>query len=102
MTDIAPSASAAGLPRTDSAPVRLPAWPSSRPGTKRLQIHSVLACLGGQRATVDPASLLPLNQTVRLAKGRDARDMAFAIISGPVRLLAMSPDIGLLNRNPPL
>ena len=86
---------------------RLPAWPSSRravqpPGTKRLQIHSALACLDGQRATVGSTGLLPLNQTVRLAHGRDARDVAFAIISGPVRLLAMSPDIGLLNRNPPL
>lgn len=88
MTDTAPSASAAGLPRADSAPARLAVQP---PGSNRLQIHSTLACLDGQRATVDPTGLLPLNQTVRLAHGRDAKEVAFAIISGPARLRAMSP-----------
>ena len=40
-----------------------------------------------------------LDQIVRLARGRDAKDVAFATIFGPARMLVISPDIGLLNRN---
>lgn len=50
----------------------------------------------------DPTGMSPLDQIVCLANGRDAKDVAFATIFGPARLLAMSPDIVLLNRNPPM
>ena len=62
--------------------------------------HAVFeAYLGGQWVMFDPTGMSPLDQIVRLAHGRDAKDVAFATIFGPARMLAMSPDIVLLNRN---
>ena len=55
--------------------------------------------LDGRWAMFDPPGMSPLDQIVRLANGRDAKDEAFATIFGPARLLAMNPDIVLLNRN---
>ena len=65
--------------------------------------HAVFeAYLGGRWVMFDPTGMSPLDQIVRLANGRDAKDVAFATIFGPARMLAMSPDIVLLNRNPAL
>jgi hypothetical protein len=36
---------------------------------------------------------VPLQRLVRLATGRDAKDVAFATIFGPARMVAMSPEV---------
>ena len=65
--------------------------------------HAVFeAYLGGRWIMFDPTAMSPLDQIVRLANGRDAKDVAFATIFGPARMLAMSPDIWLVNHNPAL
>ncbi|CDS53930.1 Transglutaminase-like [Polaromonas sp. CG9_12] len=62
--------------------------------------HAVFeAYLGGRWVMFDPTAMSPLDQIVRLAHGRDAKDVAFATIFGPARMVAMSPDVMLLNRN---
>jgi hypothetical protein len=38
----------------------------------------------------------PVEQVVRLATGRDAKDVAFATIYGPARMVAMSPELSYL------
>ena len=61
--------------------------------------HAVFeAYLSGRWVMFDPTGMSPLDQIVRLAHGRDAKDVAFATIFGPARMVAMSPDIVLLNR----
>ena len=63
--------------------------------------HAVFeAYLGGRWVLFDPTAMSPLDQIVRLAHGRDAKDVAFATIFGPARMTSMSPDVVLLNRNP--
>ena len=65
--------------------------------------HTVFEVYLGERwAMFDPTGISPLDQIVRLANGRDAKDVAFATIFGPARMLATSPGIVLLNRNPAL
>ena len=65
--------------------------------------HAVFeAYLGGRWVMFDATAMSPLDQIVRLANGRDAKDVAFATIFGPARMLAMSPDVLLLNHNPAL
>ena len=65
--------------------------------------HAVFeAYLGGRWVMFDPTAMSPLDQIVRLANGRDAKDVAFATIFGPARMLAMSPDVVLVNHNPGL
>ena len=62
--------------------------------------HTVFeACLGGRWVLFDPTGMSPLDQVVRLANGRDAKDVAFATIFGPARMVAMSPEVLLVNRN---
>ena len=62
--------------------------------------HAVFeAYLGGRWVLFDPTGMSPLDQVVRLAAGRDAKDVAFATIFGPARMLAMSPQVSLVNRN---
>ena len=62
--------------------------------------HAVFeAYLGGRWVLFDPTGMAPLDQVVRLATGRDAKDVAFATIFGPARMLAMSPEVLLVNRN---
>ena len=62
--------------------------------------HAVFeAYLGGRWVLFDPTAMSPLDQIVRLAHGRDAKDIAFATIFGPARMTSMSPDVMLLNRN---
>jgi hypothetical protein len=46
----------------------------------------------------DPTAMSPLDQIVRLAHGRDAKDVAFATIFGPAQMTSMSPDVKLVNR----
>ena len=62
--------------------------------------HAVFeAYLGGRWVMFDPTAMSPLDQIVRLAHGRDAKDVAFATIFGPARMISMSPDVVLVNRN---
>lgn len=62
--------------------------------------HAVFeAYLGGRWVMFDPTAMSPLDQIVRLASGRDAKDVAFATIFGPARMVAMSPDVLLVNHN---
>ena len=62
--------------------------------------HAVFeAYLGGRWVLFDPTGMSPLDQVVRLATGRDAKDVAFATIFGPARMVAMSPQVSLVNRN---
>ncbi len=63
--------------------------------------HAVFeAYLGGRWVLFDPTDMSPVDQIVRLATGRDAKDVAFATIFGPARMLAMSPAVRLVNQNP--
>ena len=65
--------------------------------------HAVFeAYLSGRWVMFDPTCMSPLDQIIRLAHGRDAKDVAFATIFGPARMVAMSPDIVLLNRSKPV
>jgi len=65
--------------------------------------HAIFeAYVGGRWVMFDPTAMSPLDQFVRLANGPDAKDVAFATIFGPARMLAMSPDILLVNHNPAL
>lgn len=60
--------------------------------------HAVFeAYLGGRWVMFDPTGMSPIDQVVRLATGRDAKDVAFATIFGPARMLAMSPELLLVN-----
>lgn len=62
--------------------------------------HAVFeAYLGGRWVMFDPTAMSPLDQIVRLAQGRDAKDVAFATIFGPAHMVSMRPDVVLVNRN---
>ena len=62
--------------------------------------HAVFeAYLGGRWVLFDPTAMSPLDQIVRLAHGRDAKDVAFATIFGPAQMVSMSPNVLLVNRN---
>jgi len=57
--------------------------------------HAVVeAYLGGRWVLFDPSGMAPVEQLVRLATGPDAKDVAFATIFGPARMVAMSPELG--------
>ena len=49
------------------------------------------ACLGGRWVLYDATRMSPLDELVRIAVGRDAKDVAFATIFGPATMIAMSP-----------
>jgi transglutaminase-like putative cysteine protease len=56
--------------------------------------HAVIeAYLGGRWVLFDPSGMAPVAQVVRLATGPDAKDVAFATIFGPARMVAMSPEV---------
>ena len=56
--------------------------------------HAVFeAFLGGRWVLFDPSGMVPVDQVVRVASGRDAKDVAFATIFGPARMVAMSPEV---------
>lgn len=61
--------------------------------------HAVFeAYLGGRWVMFDPTGMAPVDQVVRLANGRDAKDVAFATIFGPARMVSMSPEVTLMVR----
>ena len=54
--------------------------------------HAVFeAYLGGRWVMYDATRMSPLDELVRIAVGRDAKDVAFATIFGPATMTAMSP-----------
>ena len=54
--------------------------------------HAVFeAYIGGRWVMFDPTRMAPLDELIRIATGRDAKDVAFATIFGPATMLAMSP-----------
>lgn len=55
--------------------------------------HAIFeAYLGGQWVRFDPTGMAPVEHVVRIASGRDAKDVAFATIYGPARMTSMSPE----------
>ena len=59
--------------------------------------HAVFeAYIGGQWVLFDATRMSPLDELVRIATGRDAKDVAFATIFGPATMQAMSPLIRTL------
>ncbi len=62
--------------------------------------HAIFeAYLGGQWLRFDPTGLAPVEHVVRIAAGRDAKDVAFATIYGPARMTFMSPEITIVAEN---
>jgi len=56
--------------------------------------HAVFeAYLGGRWMMFDPTRMSPVDDLVRIAMGRDAKDVAFATIFGPATMSAMRPDV---------
>ncbi len=54
--------------------------------------HAVFeAYIGGAWVMFDATRMSPLDELVRIAAGRDAKDVAFATIFGPATMTAMSP-----------
>ena len=54
--------------------------------------HAVFeAYLGGRWVMFDATFMSPVDEMVRIATGRDAKDVAFATIFGPATMTAMSP-----------
>ena len=49
------------------------------------------AYLGGRWVMFDPTHMSPVDDLVRVATGRDAKDVAFATIYGPATMVAMAP-----------
>lgn len=59
--------------------------------------HAVFeAFIGGRWVLFDPTGMSPLSALVRIATGRDAKDVAFATIFGPARMTSMNPCIAPL------
>lgn len=60
--------------------------------------HAIFeAYLGGRWVLFDPTGMAPVEHVVRVATGRDAKDVAFATIFGPARMTAMSPEVTWLD-----
>jgi transglutaminase-like putative cysteine protease len=56
--------------------------------------HAVFeAFIGDRWVTFDPTRMSPEEDLVRIAVGRDAKDVAFATIFGPATMGSMSPEI---------
>ena len=56
--------------------------------------HAVFeAYVGGRWHLFDATGLAPVDRLVRVGTGRDAKDVAFATLYGPARMLSMSPEI---------
>lgn len=59
--------------------------------------HAVFeAWLGGRWVMFDATRLSPVQDLVRIASGRDAKDVAFATIYGPARMVSMNPRIDVV------
>ena len=62
--------------------------------------HAIFeAWLDGGWVRFDPTGMAPVEHVVRIAVGRDAKDVAFATIYGPARMTSMSPDVRLVAQN---
>jgi len=56
--------------------------------------HAIFeAYLGGRWVLFDPTRLAPPERLVRIATGRDAKDVAFATLFGPAMMVSMAPEI---------
>ena len=56
--------------------------------------HAVFeAYLDGDWVMFDPTRLSPVEDLVRIASGRDAKDVAFSTIFGAAQMLTMSPQV---------
>ncbi len=54
--------------------------------------HAVFeAYIGGRWVMFDATRMSPIDELIRIATGRDAKDVAFATIYGPATMIAMSP-----------
>ncbi|WP_295646613.1 transglutaminase family protein [uncultured Methylibium sp.] len=51
------------------------------------------AWLGRRWVLFDPTRLTPADELIRIASGRDAKDVAFATLFGPGRMLSMNPRV---------
>lgn len=61
--------------------------------------HAVFeAYLDGRWVMFDPTGMADTDNMVRIAVGRDAKDVAFSTIYGPARMVSMSPKVELLNQ----
>ena len=49
------------------------------------------AYLGGRWVLFDPSKMSPVDELIRIAVGRDAKDVAFATIFGPATMTSMAP-----------
>lgn len=59
--------------------------------------HAVFeAYLGGRWVMFDPTGMAPVEHLVRVATGSDAKDVAFATMFGPARMVGMSPEVTLI------
>ncbi|MBS1177800.1 MAG: transglutaminase domain protein [Proteobacteria bacterium] len=59
--------------------------------------HAIFeAYLGGRWVLFDPSGMAPVHEVARLATGRDAKDVAFATIFGPARMVSISPELAVL------
>jgi len=55
--------------------------------------HAIFeAYLGGRWMQFDPTGMAPVGHVVRVATGRDAKDVAFATIFGPARMVVINPE----------
>ena len=62
--------------------------------------HAIFeAYLGGHWVRFDSTGLALVEHVVRIAVGRDAKDVAFATIYGPARMTAMCPQIRMVGEN---
>ncbi|MFM9879970.1 MAG: transglutaminase-like domain-containing protein [Burkholderiaceae bacterium] len=60
--------------------------------------HAIFeAWLGGRWVLFDPTGMVPVDHVVRVATGRDAKDVAFATIFGPARMVDIQPEVELVN-----
>ncbi|MDQ8023479.1 MAG: transglutaminase family protein [Moraxellaceae bacterium] len=56
--------------------------------------HAIFeAWLGDRWVLFDPTGMAPVDRLVRVATGRDAKDVAFATLFGPAVMVSMRPDI---------
>ncbi len=61
--------------------------------------HAIFeAWLGGEWVMFDPTRMSPVEELVRIAMGRDAKDVAFATIFGPATMTSMDPQIHPVER----
>jgi len=66
----------------------------ARFGTPPPDFHAIFeAYIGHRWVLFDPTRMAPVDELVRIARGRDAKDVAFATIFGPAQMLQMNPTI---------